>query len=94
MLGIPLFHAVWGAANGIIFAYFFGEKVYQRFLSILVFAGVTVGVEKIIENLKSVEHVGKFNDILEYFYDVLVLAALGLVLVSLMGSRLKKVDEK
>lgn len=90
VLGMPFFHMVWGAANGIIFAYFFGKKIYQRFLSILIFAGLTVGFKSIIENLKSVEHVGKFTNWHEYFFDVLMLATLGFILVSLFQSRLKK----
>lgn len=41
VFGIPFPFILWGAANGIIFAYYFGVKIYQRFLSILIFAGVT-----------------------------------------------------
>lgn len=92
--GIPFFFIFWGAANGIVFAHFFGKKIYQRFLSIIIFAGITVGLESIVEFYKKVQHVGKFNDFHEFVYDVIILTALSFIMTSLFESRLLKKSER
>lgn len=92
VFGIPFFFILWGAADGIVFAHFFGQKLFQRLISIIVFAGITVGFENLVEYAKRVKHLGKFNDIYEFVYDVIILSALSFLMTSLFGSRLKKID--
>lgn len=90
IFGIPFFLVLWGAADGIVFAHYFGDKTYRRFLSILIFAGITVGFESLVEYYKRVEHLGKFTNGSEFVYDVIMLSALSFVMTSLFGSRLTR----
>lgn len=94
VFGIPFFFILWGAGDGIVFAHYFGEKTYRRFLSILIFAGLTVGFEHFVERYKRVEHLGKFTDVTEFVYDVIILAAFAFLITSLFGSRLIKNEKK
>ncbi|HEY5587184.1 MAG TPA: hypothetical protein VIK78_22205 [Ruminiclostridium sp.] len=91
ILGIPFFYALWGTGSGIIFAYYFGEKPLRRFIIVLGFAGLVVFMESLAENVKSVEHVGKFNNIYEYVFNVMILSVLAFVMTNLYESRLRKV---
>jgi hypothetical protein len=90
VFGIPFFFILWGAANGIVYAHYFGEKIYQRFLAILIFAGITVGFESLVEYYKRVQHLGKFNDIIEFVFDAIILSALSFIMTSLFGNRLTR----
>jgi hypothetical protein len=93
VFGIPFFFIVWGAGNGIVFAYFFGEKTLQRLLSIPIFAGIAVGFEWFVEHYKRVQHMGKFTDVHEFIYDIFILSTLSLIMTGFFGSRLIK-DKK
>jgi hypothetical protein len=90
ILGIPFFLILWGAASGIIFAYYLGINPIRRLFVILGFAGLTVFMESLVEIAKRVEHVGKFNNIFEYFYDVGILTAFAFIIVNFLEERLKR----
>jgi len=94
ILGIPFFYLLWGAASGIVFAYYFGEKPLQRFILIFMFSGLIVFMESLVEKVKSAEHVGKFNNIYEYVFDVIILSVLAFVMTNLFERRLRKIKNK
>lgn len=89
IFGVPFFFIFWGAGNGIIFANYIREKVYQRIFLILGFAGLTVLFEFFVEYYKRVEHLGKFNDVYEYIFDVIILSTFVFIATNLFGKRLK-----
>lgn len=90
ILGIPFFFILWGAASGIIFAYYLGEKPIRKTIVILGFAGLVVFMEQLVENAKKVEHMGKFNNIYEYVFDVIILSTLAFIILNFFKKRLNK----
>lgn len=89
IFGVPGFFIIWGAANGIVFANYIRDKFYQKVLLILGFAGITVLLESFVEYYKRVEHLGKFNDVYEYIFDVMILTVFVFTATNLFGKRLK-----
>ena len=88
IMGIPLFYIIWGAASGLIFAYYLGEKLVHRLIAILAFSGIVVFMENFVEDINGAEHLGKFNIIYEYTFDVMVLATFAFLITNLFKRRL------
>lgn len=89
VFGIPFFLILWGAGNGIILANYIRGKAYQRILLILAFAAITVGFESLVEHYKKVQHMGRFNDVYEYVFDVFILSAFIFLATNLFRKRLR-----
>jgi hypothetical protein len=90
VFGIPFFFILWGAGNGIIFANYIREKAYQRIILILGFAAIIVSFESFVEHFKRVQHLGMFNDVYEFIFDVLILSAFIFLATNFFGKRLRK----
>lgn len=90
IFGIPFFYILWGAASGVIFAYYLGSTFLRRLIVILGFAGLVVFMESLVEKVLRTSHVGKFNDIYEYIFDVMILFVLAFLLTNLFKARLEK----
>lgn len=93
ILGIPFFYVLWGAASGVIFAYYLGEKFIHRIIAILGFAGLVVFMEALVENVERAQHMGKFNNIYEYIFDVIILSTFAFIITNRFQSRLKPINK-
>lgn len=89
VFGLPFPYIVWGAGNGIIFAYYYGGTFLRKLIPVLGFSGLIVLFESFVEHAKRVEHVGKFNDVFEFFFDVAALSLFSFLMANLFGGRLK-----
>jgi len=89
ILGIPFFYIIWGAGSAIVFANYLGEKSYHRILAILGFAAGILTLERLVETYGRVQHMGRFNEVYEYVFDVFLLTVLAFLITNLFRKRLR-----
>lgn len=90
ILGIPFFYILWGTANGLIFAYYYSEKSILRFISVFGFSALVVLTEALVEIVDKGQHLGKFNNLYEYIFNVFILCTLYFLMTNLFKNRLAR----
>lgn len=90
VFGLPFPYILWGAGDGIIFAYYYGDTLLKKVIPILGFSALVVLFESFVEDVKRVGHMGKFTNVHEYFFDVAALSLFAFLMTNLFGSRLRK----
>lgn len=89
IFGIPFFYILWGAASGVIFAYYYRKQWYLKLFAIFGFSGIVLAVEFIVELAKRTKHLGGFTNFHEYIFDILILTLLAYILEIFFKDRLE-----
>lgn len=88
--GVPLFLLLWGAISGMVVMQLMKKEFLLKLIIIILLTLSVLGLEAISEYIGAASHLGKFNNVIEAYFDFLTIVLLVWISEGLWRDRIYK----